>query len=98
MVKAVWSIEKNNQLKADPNRNICFEDIIAAIENDGLLADITHPNSARYPNQHIWVVLYEGYVYAVPYVRHSDDTIFLKTVYPSRTLRRMYLTENTDEA
>lgn len=97
MLKAVWSVEKNNQLKADSSRNICFEDIVAAIENGGLLADIRHPNSVKYPNQRILAVLNEGYVYAVPYVRHDDDTIFLKTVYPSRTLTRMYLTDDADE-
>ncbi len=97
MIKATWSVEKNNQLKADPNRNVCFEDMIVAIENDGLLAYIKHPNSDKYPHQRILVVLYDGYVYAVPYVRHDDDTIFLKTVYPSRALARIYLTEDADE-
>jgi hypothetical protein len=37
MIKAIWGIEKNNQLKADPNRSACFEDMIVAIENDGCL-------------------------------------------------------------
>jgi hypothetical protein len=97
MIRATWSNEKNNQLKADPNRSICFEDILVAIENDGLLADINHPNSLKYPHQRILVVAYKGYGYAVPYVRHDDGTIFLKTIYPSRTLTRLYLTDEANE-
>lgn len=74
-----------------------FEDIVVAIDGGGLLADIKHPNIAKYPRQRILVVAYEDYVYAVPYVHHDDDTIFLKTIYPSRDLKRLYLTDDANE-
>ena len=49
-------------LKASSERAVCFEDIVAAIENGGVLDDIEHKNSAKYPNQRIYVVLYKAYV------------------------------------
>ena len=66
---------KNRELKSDPKRGICFEDIVAAIESGGLLDDIEHPNRAKYPGQRVLVVLANGYVYAVPYVENSGRDI-----------------------
>ncbi|CAN7413283.1 hypothetical protein [Pararhizobium sp. LjRoot238] len=69
MPKFLWSIEKNRALKEHSDRHICFEDIVAAIDAGGLLDDIEHPNVEKYPNQRMLVVLFSGYVDAVPYVR-----------------------------
>jgi len=55
-----WSPEKNRELKSDVKRNICFEDIVAAIEGGGLLDEIEHPNADKYPGQRILVVLPGG--------------------------------------
>ncbi len=96
MVHFTWSAEKNLMLKQDSFRAICFEDVVAAIENGGLLDDIEHGNSLKYPHQRILVVLHNGYIYGVPYVRHQDG-VFLKTVYPSRKLTSIYLKGNDDE-
>jgi hypothetical protein len=85
----VWSPEKNQALKANGKRNICFEDIVAAIEGGGLLADIRHPNVAKYPGQRMLVVYVKEYVYAVPYVASAEGT-FLKTAFPSRQLKAIY--------
>ena len=90
MKAMLWSPEKNRELKADARRNICFEDIVAAIESGGLLDDIDHPNSEKYPGQRVLVVLAKTYVYAVPYVQTLEG-IFLKTVFPSRRLKEHYL-------
>ncbi|MGM0623612.1 MAG: hypothetical protein ACQESH_06270 [Campylobacterota bacterium] len=46
--------EKNVQLKRE--RNICFEDVIAAIEEDALLDIIKHPKSDVYPHQKIYII------------------------------------------
>jgi hypothetical protein len=89
MKTIVWSPEKNRALKSDAKRNICFEDIVAAIESGGLLDDIEHPNTEKYPGQRMLVVLAKAYVYAVPYVA-TPDGIFLKTVFPSRRLKTHY--------
>ena len=44
-----WNNEKNIMLKRD--RNISFERIIIAIEQDSLLDILEHPNKEKYPNQ-----------------------------------------------
>lgn len=49
-----------------------------------------HPNQAKYPNQRILVVSFDGYVYLVPFVE-AQDHFFLKTVIPSRKATRDYL-------
>ena len=73
--------EKNRELRADRDRNICFEDIVAAVESGGLLDDVEHPNIEKYPGQRLLVVALNDYVYAVPYVETADG-IFLKTAFP----------------
>jgi hypothetical protein len=85
-----WSPEKNRELKENPNRSVCFEDIVAAIESGGLLDDIEHVNAKKYPHQRMFVVLFNDYVYGIPYVSRGED-IFLKTVFPSRKLTLKYI-------
>ena len=90
-----WDPDKNEALKIE--RCISFEEITLAIEADGLLDELRHPNSEKYPNQSILVVTLDGYVYLVPYVEESDH-YFLKTVIPSRKATRDYLMRsNPDE-
>lgn len=90
-----WSHNKNEALKKD--RCISFEEIVLAIEADGLPDQLLHPNSEKYPNQSILVVALDGYAYLVPYVE-EPDYLFLKTVIPSRKATRDYLLRNnTDE-
>ena len=96
MKKISWSIEKNQALKNDPLRAICFEDIVAVLETGGLLANVKHPNHLKYPHQQMFVVLVHDYVYGVPYVE-TDDEIFLKTAFQSRRLKQTYLTDDPNE-
>ena len=76
-----WNHDKNKVLKKD--RGISFEEIVLAIEADGLLDELQHPNPDKDPNQSILVVALEGYVFLVPYVEEQDYYL-LKTVIPSR--------------
>ena len=85
-----WGLENNLELSASVNRGICFEDIVSAIENGGLLDDIGHLNKEKYPHQRMYVVLVNDYVYGVPYVEAADG-VFLKTAFPSRKLEGIYL-------
>jgi hypothetical protein len=90
MINFAWNEEKNMLLKANLDRAVCFEDIVLAIENGGLLDDVEHMNDVRYPHQRVYIVLFNNYVYCVPYV--IDGTfVFLKTIYPSRKLTKKYL-------
>jgi uncharacterized DUF497 family protein len=83
-----WSHEKNEQLKAE--RNVSFEEVVLAIEADGLLDIVMHSNPGRYPNQRMFVVAVEHYAYVVPFVEEAEY-YFLKTVIPSRKATREYL-------
>jgi hypothetical protein len=81
--------EKNQLLEA--TRGINFEDVLDAIKAGNLLADISHPSGHRL-KQRMYVVKVSGYAYAVPYVINDEKKeIFLKTVYPSRTLTKIYI-------
>ena len=46
--------------------------------------------NTKYPEQSIFVVNIEGYAHLVPYVENGE-TIFLKTVIPSRKATKQYL-------
>lgn len=83
-----WSHRKNEQLKVQ--RQISFEEIVLAIEDDGLLDVLRHSDVERYPNQFVPVVEVEQYVYLVPYVEEAEY-YFLKTIIPSRKATRDYL-------
>lgn len=85
-----WDKEKNAKLKAE--RDICFEDIIDAINEGRVLDEFDHPNKKLHPNQRIIVVNIENYAYYVPYIE-DDEKIFLKTIYPSRKATRKYIKE-----
>lgn len=89
-----WNHDKNEALKIE--RRISFEEIVLAIEADGLLDQLHHPNPEKYPNQSVLVVSLDGYVYLVPYVE-EPDYFFLKTVIPSRKATRDYLLRNNPD-
>lgn len=83
-----WNHDKNEWLKAE--RNISFEKIVLAIEADGLLDVLHHPNPDKYPRQFVFVVILDDYAYLVPFVEEADF-YFLKTIIPSRKATRNYL-------
>ena len=64
-----WNHKKNEQLKNQ--RGISFEQIVLAIEADGLLDVLQHSNREKYPNQRVLVVAVEQYVYLIPYVEEG---------------------------
>ena len=83
-----WNHQKNEELKAE--RQISFEEIVLAIEADGLRDVLRHPNPAKYPRQFVFVVAVGDYAYLVPFVE-EEDHFFLKTIIPSRKGTRDYL-------
>lgn len=93
-----WNADKNEQLKAE--RDISFEEIVLAIEADGLLDVVRHSNLGKYPRQQLFVVAVEEYAYLVPFVE-EDEYYFLKTIIPSRKATRDYVRkggpDETDE-
>ena len=89
-----WDDAKNARLKAD--RGIGFEDVVFHIERGDLLDILQHPNPDRYAGQRILVVQREDYVYLVPFVE-DEDSVFLKTIIPSRKATKQYLGEESDD-
>lgn len=88
-----WNEEKNKILK--DKRGVSFEDIVVAISNGNLIDRVKHPNIDKYPNQFIFYVQINNYIYSVPFVEEQNK-IFLKTIYPDRVLTKKYLGENND--
>jgi uncharacterized DUF497 family protein len=89
-----WSTDKNLALQKE--RGVSFEEVLASIENGGLLATLAHPNAKQYAHQKLWVVRMRGYAYLVPFVETKDE-VFLKTIIPSRKATKQLL-QGTDDA
>lgn len=86
-----FSSEKNLTLIEE--RNVSFEEVIAAIENGQILDIVEHPNKPKYGNQKMYVIWVKEYVYLVPFVTDANGDIFLKTIIPSRKAKRKYIQE-----
>jgi uncharacterized DUF497 family protein len=90
-----WNHAKNEQLKSA--RGVSFEEMVLAMEADGLRDIVRHANSGKYPNQQVLMIALDGYVHMVPFVEETD-CYFLKTIVSSRKATRDYLPRNpTDE-
>ena len=65
-----WDDEKNEMLKK--TRGVSFEQVELAIALGDLIDRVKHPNSAKYPNQKVFLVKIEDYIYSVPYVEDNE--------------------------
>ena len=79
---------KNEKLKSE--RGISFEEIIPMLDPEHVLDIVDHPNKQKYPNQRICVLNIDGYVHMIPFVERAN-TVFLKTIIPSRKATAQYL-------
>lgn len=84
---AQWNTVKSARLRRI--RGVSFEEIIQS----NFLGFEKHPNRN---NQGILAFEYRGYVWAVPFVFEAEG-IFLKTIYPSRKLTKLYKERKKDE-
>lgn len=87
-----WNEEKNKKLLLE--REVCFEDVLIAIE-EGRLIDVLIHESKKYIGQKIFVVDIGNYAFLVPFVE-DDEKIFLKTIIPSRKATKKYLIETNE--
>lgn len=81
----IWDDEKDSKLKIE--RNVSFEEISEIILNKQYLGILKHPSR---PNQNIFVIELNNYIYAVPFIIDEQSNIVLKTAYPSRKLHKKY--------
>jgi uncharacterized DUF497 family protein len=88
-----WNGDKNRRLRAE--RNVSFEEVVFYIERGQLLDIVEHPNQERYEGQRIFVVKIRDYAYLVPFVE-TEQTVFLKTIIPSRKATKKYLKGGID--
>ena len=58
-------------------------------------ASVTLDNRKKYPNQKVFLIPVDGYIYFVPYVIEGG-TIFLKTAFPHRKATWDYLKERKE--
>ena len=76
-----WSVLKNQRLKK--TRGVSFEELLQS----RFLAEKDHPGR---PDQRMWLFEYRNEVWVVPFV--SDESgVFLKTLFPSRKYRKIFL-------
>lgn len=80
-----WSETKNDVLKE--RYGFGFDRVVAAMEAGAVIGERAHPNPERYGHQWQIIVDIEGYVWVVSFVT-DGETIFLKTMYPSRKANR----------
>ena len=88
-----WNPEKNEWLQKE--RGISFEEVVLNIQLGNEVAIYDHPNARKYPNQKISVVIIEDYAWLVPFVE-DKDTIFLKTIIPSRKATKQYTGDDNE--
>jgi hypothetical protein len=90
-----WNDNKNELLKNF--RGVSFEQVVLAIVSGDLIDRVTHPNPEKYPNQRVFLVKVEEYIYSVPYVE-DDEKIFLKTIIPNSKSTKKHLGEKNEES
>ncbi|MDI6744821.1 MAG: hypothetical protein QMD07_05525 [Thermodesulfovibrionales bacterium] len=83
-----WNNEKNEKLKKI--RGVSFEQVGLAIASGDLVDRVKHPNPAKYPNQKVFLVKIEDYIYSVPYVEDGEK-IFFKTIIPNKKATKRHL-------
>lgn len=84
-MRIIWDEEKNTHLAK--TRGISFEDFVETILNKDYL-DIVE--NKAHPDQMIFVCLFNGYTYCIPFLLSDDGDIVLKTIYPSRKFHHIY--------
>lgn len=85
MKEVKWSVLKSRRLKR--TRGVSFEEIIKA-------EFVDFKDNPRRQNQRIMLFEYKNYIWLVPFVQEGN-TIFLKTLYPSRKYTKIYRKERT---
>ena len=85
-----WDPKKNEKLKKE--RGISFEEIAFNLGEGNLWKIESHYNKENYPHQQIFFVPIKDYIYLVPFVQ-DEETIFLKTAFPSRKATKEYRKE-----
>jgi hypothetical protein len=87
-----YDLAKSKWLRKE--RGLGFEEIIEYIESGWVLEIIPEPNQQKHPNQWIYEIAIDGYVFEVPFYELKGRHI-LKTLYPSRRATKKHLDQGT---
>lgn len=87
-MKTVRFDEKKNRLLKE-KRGVGLDQVAEAVNNNQIVAVLDHPNKEKFPNQKIFILKLNDYIYAVPFVQTKNE-IFLKTLYASRKYKKRY--------
>lgn len=88
MVQYDYNKEKDRLVRL--RHGVSFKDIIQEIKRKRVLKRISHPNKTKYSNQKLYIIEIKGYAIVVPHVEQGD-TIFLKTLFPSRKYTKKFI-------
>ena len=86
-----WNMEKNKHLIK--TGNISFE-IVEEIINEGSAIIEPHPKKEKYANQIVILFKHKDYWWVCPAVELKDG-FFLKTIFPSRKIKKEMENEHT---
>ncbi len=81
----LWDPEKN--IRLIENRNLSF-DLISEIILEKKYYDILENKSRK--DQFLFIIPYDDYTYAVPFMIDKNNNIILKTIFPSRKFHKIY--------
>jgi uncharacterized DUF497 family protein len=85
----IW--DKDKEAKLLRERGISISEFARLIDAERYVATLKNP--AR-EGQRIFIVPYNDYTYAVPYILDTDGNVVIKTIYPSRKYHKLYGGEN----
>jgi len=92
-----FAYNKKKDLLLKEERGISFDEIIFYVQEGYVVDVLVNPNQEKYPQQYIYVIDIEGYLWLVPFIE-DNEKIFLKTAFPSRKHTTKYLEEkNVDK-
>ncbi len=83
-----WYQGKNYWIRR--NRGIAFEDIVHQLTRNEIIDIIHNHKPKKYPDQHLFLVIARGYLYAAPFSQDSDGVVRLITAYAVGKLMRNY--------
>lgn len=72
-------------------RGISFQEIADSILRGEYIDILENPGR---PNQDIFLLRIQGYTWVVPFIIYDDESIYLKTAYPSRKFHKRYGEKN----
>ena len=82
----VWDDDKSQKLQIV--RGISFEQIAELILRKEYLDILENPSR---PDQQIFVIRFNDYIYSVPFIIDDQSNIILKTAFSSRKLNKKYM-------